>query len=282
VAERRLAAKLHAMAGNLGSIHDVAERLAATAPAIANLCVLPARAQVAEHTHANPYLWLHALGAHAEASEAGEVTVGGPAAMFFPAGSAHGMAVRGQGLASVIVEFDEDWLRRGLGARVDLGRPRQWIGGAVGRRAGELARGWLAGGVDQERFARTERFLAWALVVAPERPAPAWLDALDGLIDADEPAPCTAALARRFDVSSPWLARAYRHWRGEGLGEAMRRRRVEAAALMLETEAIGLAEIAVAAGFCDQSHMTRAFRRQLGRTPGAVRAAKLGLSGGGS
>ena len=31
-----------------------------------------------------------------------------------------------------------------------------------------------------------------------------------------------------------------------------------------------LADVAVAAGFCDQSHMTRAFKQQLGRTPAVI------------
>ncbi|HVN02328.1 MAG TPA: AraC family transcriptional regulator [Caulobacteraceae bacterium] len=36
--------------------------------------------------------------------------------------------------------------------------------------------------------------------------------------------------------------------------------------------------MAAAAGFCDQSHMNRAFRQVLGRTPAALRAARLGLA----
>ena len=41
---------------------------------------------------------------------------------------------------------------------------------------------------------------------------------------------------------------------------------------------LSLAQIATQAGFCDQSHMNRAFRRIVGRTPGKIRAARLGLS----
>ncbi len=196
--------------------------------------------------------------------------------MFFPAGSAHEMAVRDRGLVSVIVEFDESWLRRRLGPGADLKRPRRWLGGEAGRRASALMRAWLRPGHDEVLFGETERFLDWAMQQRSERCGPAWLDAVDALLEPELAAP-TAALARRFDVTSSWLARAYRHWRGEGLGEAVRRRRVESAALLLES-GLGQAEIAAAAGFCDQSHMIRAFRRQLGRTPGQVRAAKLGLA----
>jgi AraC family transcriptional regulator len=265
----------------LGSIHDVAEELAASPPAIANLGVLGAGREVAEHTHANPYLWLHALGEHAEVGEAGERLVAGPAAMFFPAGSAHRMAVGERGLASVIVEFDEGWLRGRLGVGVDLHQPRQWVGAEVGRRAQALAHGWLSAqaGDAQRFFSLTESFLGWAMRVEAQRPPPGWLDALDAIVRADAPRPRTADLARRLGVSPVWLARAYRHWRGEGLGEALRRRRVELAALLLETERSGLADVAVAAGFCDQSHMTRAFKQQLGRTPAVIRSARLGLAG---
>ena len=64
---------------------------------------------------------------------------------------------------------------------------------------------------------------------------------------------------------------AYRAWRGEGLAETARRLRVERAALLLRGSDAPLADIALAAGFCDQSHMNRAFRAVLDRTPLDVR-----------
>jgi transcriptional regulator GlxA family with amidase domain len=69
-----------------------------------------------------------------------------------------------------------------------------------------------------------------------------------------------------------WLARAYRAWRGEGLADTVRRRRVERGALLLRMSDTPLAEVAVACGFCDQSHMNRSFRAVLGRTPLDVRS----------
>jgi AraC family transcriptional regulator len=266
------------MSDQLGSIHDVAERFAQRSNAIANLGVLGAGRAVPEHSHTNPYLWLHVLGSYGEAGDCGEREIRGPAAMFFPAGSTHGMAIRERGLVSVIIEFDEAWLGRRLGSTADLRRPRQWIGGEAGRRASRLARLWLSGqGGDGDRFALTETFLRWAMEDSAERRAPPWLDHVDTLIANGSTRTCD--LASRFGVSAAWLARAYRACRGEGLPEAMRRRRVEAAAILLETDPAGLADIALAAGFCDQSHMTRAFGRHLGRTPGAIRGARLGLAG---
>jgi AraC-like DNA-binding protein len=49
-------------------------------------------------------------------------------------------------------------------------------------------------------------------------------------------------------------------------------RRVRLARRLL-ARGLPLAEAAIEAGFCDQSHMTRAFVRQLGVTPGRYRAA---------
>jgi AraC family transcriptional regulator len=50
--------------------------------------------------------------------------------------------------------------------------------------------------------------------------------------------------------------------------------RVEQAARLLRETDLPLAYIATDAGFCDQSHMIRTFRRVLGRLPSAVREDK--------
>ncbi|HLI65202.1 MAG TPA: helix-turn-helix transcriptional regulator [Caulobacteraceae bacterium] len=267
------------MSNDLGAIHDVAEVLARTPAHVANVAVLPAGGGSPEHVHANPYLWLHVLGSYRDSGDAGPLAVSGPSAMFFPAGSAHEMAVGARGLVSIIVEFDAARLRHVLGLGADLERPRHWIGGAVGREAATLARAWMAPCAAAEPpFAATEAFLSAAMDAEQAKPGPAWLGDLDALIDADE-RPHTERLARALGVSPPWLARAYRSARGEGLAESLRRRRVETAALLLERDAFGLAEIALEAGFCDQSHMIRGFHRHLGRTPAALRSARLGLAG---
>lgn len=271
---------LRHMSAKLGRIHDVAEELAHNVASIADFGILAAKRQVPEHVHDNPYLWLHVLGSYRDAGDCGALIVDCPAAMFFPAGSAHQMTIGSQGLASVIVEFDSERLRRVLGPAADLKRPRHWVGGSVGRGASRLARMWLASkDQDAALFAMSEAFLRAAMSAAPARLAPPWLERLDALVKGQGAVPRTERLASQLGVSAPWLVRAYRHWRGEGLGESLRRRRVETAAILLETEDAGLADVAVAAGFCDQSHMARAFKRHVGRTPAAIRAARLGLAG---
>ena len=266
------------MQAELGKIHDVREELARGAGAIASLTVLSAGRSVGAHVHTNPYLALHVLGSYRDLGDERDVSIKGPAALFFPAGSAHEMAIGSSGLATVIIEFDSDVLRRTVAATAGLRRSQAWVGGEVGLRARRLARVWLSATSERRRFGPTIAFLNAALASAPSGRAPQWLDHLEALIDAEYRAPNVERWAGQVGVTRPWLARAYRYWRGEGLAEAIRRRRVERAAILLESTELQLAEIAAQADFCDQSHMNRAFKKFFGRTPAVTRAARLGLS----
>ena len=78
-------------------------------------------------------------------------------------------------------------------------------------------------------------------------------------------------LAREAHRHPSWVGSAYRHATGEGLPETAARMRVERATRLLRETDEPYASIAYDAGFCDQSHMNRTFRRVLGRTPVAVR-----------
>lgn len=268
------------MRNRLGRIHDVREELARGPAAIASLTVLPAHRRVGRHVHASPYLALHVLGSYRDCGDHGEAAIKGPAALFFPAGSAHEMVIGDAGLATVIVEFDLDALHRALGgAAAGLNQSRSWVGGDIGHRARRLARAWLSGAADRRRFDSTMAFLNGALAAAPQSRPPHWLEELEARIDAEHRVPNIARWAEKVGVTREWLVRAYRYWRGEGLGEMLRRRRVEAAAILLESTDLELAEVAAEAGFCDQSHMNRAFKKHIGRTPAVTRAAQLGLSG---
>lgn len=68
------------------------------------------------------------------------------------------------------------------------------------------------------------------------------------------------------------FARAFRAATGEPPFARLRRLRVERAAEMIRARSGSLVEIALACGFADQTHMTRAFRAVLGVTPGQLRA----------
>lgn len=86
-----------------------------------------------------------------------------------------------------------------------------------------------------------------------------------------------ARLAAAAGIPRTRLIRAMHRQTGMTPHAWLTDRRVRAAARLLKAGAAP-AEAAAACGFCDQSHLTRAFRARLGGTPGAFRAAHASLS----
>ena len=82
-------------------------------------------------------------------------------------------------------------------------------------------------------------------------------------------------LAREAGVHPGHLSHTFRRCIGEGIGEHVHRLRVRAACKRMLDPYASLAEVSFAAGFADQSHFTRSFRRITGMTPAAFRSVLL-------
>jgi AraC family transcriptional regulator len=78
-------------------------------------------------------------------------------------------------------------------------------------------------------------------------------------------------MALELGVSAVRLSRGFRRAFGESIGAHQRRVRIQRACERLRESSISLAEIALDAGFTDQSHFTRVFRRVIGTTPAVFR-----------
>ena len=74
-------------------------------------------------------------------------------------------------------------------------------------------------------------------------------------------------IALELDVSRTHLATAFRAHHGCSMGEFVRKLRVDHVKREIANSNLALAQIAVEAGFADQSHCSRVFRRQTGVTP---------------
>jgi AraC family transcriptional regulator len=84
-----------------------------------------------------------------------------------------------------------------------------------------------------------------------------------------------AALAREVGVSPVHLTKAFRRWAGRSISDEVRGHRLDFACREMMTAERSLFDIAIAAGYYDQSHFCREFRRHTGMTPSDFRRQAL-------
>jgi AraC family transcriptional regulator len=103
---------------------------------------------------------------------------------------------------------------------------------------------------------------------------PQWLRQAEAMIR-ENPTESLSLLsvAVAVGVHPSHLARTFRKFYGCTVGDYLRRARLERAVAELAHENKSLADVALAAGFYDQSHLTRAFKTHFGTTPSKFRAA---------
>lgn len=106
-----------------------------------------------------------------------------------------------------------------------------------------------------------------------DRKPPRWLVAAEELLRARFSERVTIAeLAATVGVHPVHLAREFRRFHQCTIGEYTRRVRIERTCRQLRDSTESLATIACSAGFSDQSHFSRTFKRIIGMTPAAYRA----------
>jgi AraC family transcriptional regulator len=107
---------------------------------------------------------------------------------------------------------------------------------------------------------------------AAESSEPAWLARATEFLHAEFRSNLTVAqIARRAGVHPCHLTRVFRQFKRQGVGEYVHRLRVQFACRRLADPEVGLADLALSAGFSDQSHFNRVFKQLTGMTPGAFR-----------
>jgi AraC family transcriptional regulator len=212
-------------------------------------------------------LSLYIMGDYRKIFDDGDVQIDGPSVVLHGSGQAHANDLYGAGFEQVDIQFDPSWLRTcpvGAAERV-----RCWSGGPVAAAGAALAARWEdPASTEQDLAVATAGFLAFAFQSAPTR-LPPWYSTVADRLRA-EPGATARSIAADLGLSPVWMAHAYRLIAGEGIRRTVMRKRVERAVALLDEGNAGLADVAVAAGFCDQSHMNRAFQQLLRRTPAAV------------
>ncbi len=102
---------------------------------------------------------------------------------------------------------------------------------------------------------------------------PLWLQQIrERLHDTFTDSYSVSDLAREADIHPVYLTRMFRRYFGCSVTRYMQRLRVHQAANRLASSDQPMAQLALEAGFFDQSHLSRAFKMELGQTPGQFRA----------
>lgn len=223
-------------------------------------------ARIPEHAHDWPVLSIFILGRYLNETELGKTLIAGPSVILYDAGAAHRNAVGGLGFEQIEIEFDADWLGRKL---MPVRPVSRWVGGAGGAQARALAHVCTSGADEESIRIALQRFVHGADLTGM-RETPPWIEVIHRELRHD-PSIGIGDLARHLGRHPSWMGTAYRQITGEGLMETAARYRVELAAHLLRETNQACANIAYEAGFCDQSHMNRTFRRLLGRAPSDVR-----------
>lgn len=107
---------------------------------------------------------------------------------------------------------------------------------------------------------------------------PQWLEKVRKILEQRFAEPCKVSeIAAEAGVHPVHLAREFRKHYGSSVGEYLRKIRIEYACRELMDSNEAVTNIAFAAGFADQSHFSRTFKRLCGTTPGKYRASVVRL-----
>lgn len=239
--------------------HGTGRRLAAHSHELANFCLL--------------------VGGHYSEDFGRKTLTYSPlTVVFHPPHWAHRDEVGGRGGHFFSVELEPHWIER---LRAYAPAARDAVVGAPGS---DLS--WMAARLHRE-FRRAElasplavEGLVMAMLadvvsgsIKTETRKPAWLPRVLELLREEFRASLTVSrVAAEVGVHPFHLSRVFRQFQGRTVGEYVNALRVEYACRELAAPERGLAEIALAAGFSDQSHFTRVFKQLTGRTPGEFRA----------
>jgi AraC family transcriptional regulator len=243
--------------------------------------VYPSRYRVPPHRHESPYITFVVRG-RLEEVVAGRSERFEPRGMVLkPAGMVHSNRFGETGAQLLLVEvlpslsqgspgvsrvLEEVWLARS---------PR--VAEIMLRVYGELRGQDTYSGLSAEGLL-LEAFAELGRTTVPRATAIAepYLERVRERLHADFTRPLRIAqLARDESVSPTRLARQFRARFGRGIGEYLRQIRLHWVAQALLRTECPIALLALEAGFADQSHLTRDFRRAFGATPAVFRRSAL-------
>jgi AraC family transcriptional regulator len=241
----------------------------------------PPSARLPEHTHESAYFCLVLDGAYREQVGTSERVYRSFSFAFSPAAFQHRDEIGQRGGRFFTVELDARWTQNveALGPHIgtaptEVRDARAF--GALLQLHGEFCRARDAGrGLDDfTAEVLTSELIAHSLArsMRTERQRPPWLGRVVECLDAHYADRVrVSAIAASAGVHPVYLARVFRRVYRCSMAEYQTGVRIRAACALLAKRDLTLAQIALQAGFADQSHFTRAFAATVRCPPGAFR-----------
>jgi AraC family transcriptional regulator len=236
--------------------------------------------RVPAHAHRNAYFCLVQQGEYFERFDTRSRRCSPQTFAFHTPDETHSEQISGTDVRSLNVEVSAEWLRMVQELAPVLREPVACQGGAPAWLAARIYREFRWG--DRASRLMIEGMLLEIAGELDRRASacvgqPPWLTAVRDLLHARFRDNVTLAdIAAEAGTHPVHVAAVFRRYFGCSIGEYIRKCRVEFAASRLARRGMALADIAAEAGFADQSHFTRIFKRLTGLTPAAFRRSLNG------
>ncbi len=238
--------------------------------------VYPRGTELPVHAHAHAYLSFALEGSYRETANTHTRHCETQTLLFHPAGECHADSFADCGGRVLSIEIAPAWLARLLTPVRQFDAPAEFRQGPPCWLMHRLHREWSDW--DQASPLALEGLVLEVLAsvarsTAARRPTgPAWIHELRTVMATRFAEPLTLAqLAGIAGIHPTHLIRAFRRFVGCTPAAFLRQLRIRHACQRLADSDDALSAIALASGFCDQSHLCKAFRSELGQTPSQFR-----------
>jgi len=237
--------------------------------------VLAPQSRTPTHFHDKGLLGWSLKGGYTNTYTRGLQEIESSRIMYCPPGETHTTSTEA-GAISFALELEPAWIER-LDDALLPSSPTMFELGSLAplitRLYGEFNERDASSGIAIEGLALEMVAVAIRFRNSPGAPPPRWLaDVRELLHEMFREQITISSIARQANVHPVYLASTFRRKYGHSIATYVRELRVDYASRQLKESESSLAMIAQAAGFSDQSHFSRIFKRITGMTPAAYRA----------